>query len=98
MQRATIRKFPTPTCHWGQVEGPRHGGRRSRAVVWICEHPYRTMRASGPDPDCEGCRRATNEYDRTVRLTGVATRQARMTTAYRATVARYFESELPPAS
>lgn len=98
MPRATIRRFPTPTCHWGQVEGPRHAGRRSSTVVWICEHPYRTMRASGPDPDCEGCRRATREHDRATPFTAVVTRQARMTSAYREAVARHFESELPPAS
>jgi hypothetical protein len=99
MPNASIRRFPTPTCRWGKVEGPRRAGRPTSSVVWICEHPYRTMRAT-PDPECEGCRRASRERerDRTVRLTAVATRQARMTSAYRDTVTRHFESELPPAS
>jgi hypothetical protein len=43
-------------CHWGHIDGPRHHGRATRTRVWICEYPYRTIRLSGPDPDCEGCR------------------------------------------
>ncbi len=48
----------TRTCHWGTVEGPRRNGRRKYARVWICEYPYRTIRLDGPDPECDGCRRA----------------------------------------
>jgi hypothetical protein len=24
-------------------------------AVWICEYPYRTMRAAGPGEECDGC-------------------------------------------
>jgi len=47
---------PHRTCHWGHIDGPQHNGRATRMCVWICEYPYRTIRTSGPDPDCEGCR------------------------------------------
>ena len=43
-------------CHWGHIDGPRLNGHATRTRVWICEYPYRTIRASGPDADCEGCR------------------------------------------
>jgi hypothetical protein len=50
----TVRGAETSqqTCHWGSIPGP---DRVARSVVWICEHPYRTIRASGPDRNCEGC-------------------------------------------
>jgi hypothetical protein len=39
------------TCHWSHIEGPAHQGRPSRTLVWICEHPYRTIRTK----PCEDC-------------------------------------------
>jgi hypothetical protein len=42
-------------CHWERVAGPMHNGRVTRSTVWICEYPYRTMRASRPGAECEGC-------------------------------------------
>lgn len=24
-------------------------------MMWICEYPYRTMRLTGPNDDCEDC-------------------------------------------
>ena len=51
---------PTPTslpaCHWGYVQGPIRGGRVTRSMVWICEHPFRTIRLGGPCEDCKSCR------------------------------------------
>ena len=41
-----------PACHLAHVAGPE---RRSSTAVWICEYPYRTMRASGPSSDCGDC-------------------------------------------
>jgi hypothetical protein len=41
-----------PACHLARVAGPE---RRSSTAVWICEYPYRTMRASGPSSDCGDC-------------------------------------------
>jgi hypothetical protein len=46
-------------CHWALVEGP---SRASRAVIWICEYPYRTMRAK-PCEDCPGCLPADEPKD-----------------------------------
>ncbi|MEZ5316107.1 MAG: hypothetical protein R2752_01770 [Vicinamibacterales bacterium] len=48
--RATLG---TPVCHWGRIPGPQRSG--PQPLVWICEYPYRTVRASGPDRNCEGC-------------------------------------------
>lgn len=42
-------------CHWSSIEGPARQGRSHRTPVWVCEHPYRTLRPSGPGPECEGC-------------------------------------------
>ena len=39
-------------CHWGSIPGP---ATHTRSRVWICEYPYRTVRAEGPGRDCEGC-------------------------------------------
>jgi hypothetical protein len=40
-------------CHWDSIPSARNP--KIRTVVWICEYPYRTMRLSGPDEDCEDC-------------------------------------------
>jgi hypothetical protein len=37
------------------VTSPTGAGGSTRTAVWICEYPYRTMRASGPSIECEGC-------------------------------------------
>lgn len=42
-------------CHWERIDGPLSRERRSSAMVWICEHPYRTIRQEGPGEDCAGC-------------------------------------------
>ena len=42
-------------CHWSQIDGPSRKGRTTKTTVWVCEHPYRTLRTSGPGPECEGC-------------------------------------------
>jgi hypothetical protein len=55
MKMAHLTLVDTRQCHWAFVDGPR-GTKPVR--VWICEFPYRTIRRDGPDPDCEGCRRA----------------------------------------
>ncbi|HYN06112.1 MAG TPA: hypothetical protein VES67_01860 [Vicinamibacterales bacterium] len=54
----TVQK--TWTCHWSHIEGPAHHGRPSRTLVWICEHPYRTMRTK-PCEDCPGNVRAVSK-------------------------------------
>jgi hypothetical protein len=41
-----------PACHLAHVAGPR---RNSSTAIWICEYPYRTMRASGPSSGCGDC-------------------------------------------
>ena len=41
-----------PTCHLSHV--PAHDG-HSETAVWICEYPYRTMRATGPSHECGEC-------------------------------------------
>lgn len=46
---------PAPTCHLAHVPGPGRHGQPTRAAVWICEYPYRTMRMDGPSSDCVGC-------------------------------------------
>ena len=43
------------TCHWGYIDGPSREGQPVRTLMWVCEYPYRTLRASGPDEDCIGC-------------------------------------------
>jgi len=43
----------SPACHWSYVQGPIRGGRVVRTMVWICEHPFRTIRLGGPCEDCE---------------------------------------------
>ena len=55
-----MERLPTETslpwtCHWAEIPSP--SGTGSSALVWICEYPYRTMR-TGPNEDCESCRRA----------------------------------------
>ena len=42
-------------CHWDYVQGPARNGRQDRTMVYICEHPYRTIRTKGPCEECEGC-------------------------------------------
>jgi hypothetical protein len=46
------------TCHWAYVHSLSRRGRPIRTRVWICEYPYRTMRAAGPCSDCEHCKLA----------------------------------------
>ena len=42
-------------CHWEYVQGPAQNGKTVRTMMWICEYPYRTIRAKGPcDADCPG--------------------------------------------
>jgi hypothetical protein len=41
-----------PACHLAHVATPR---RNSSTAIWICEYPYRTMRAAGPSSDCGDC-------------------------------------------
>jgi hypothetical protein len=43
------------SCHWGYIDGPEREGHVSRTLMWICEYPYRTVRASGPDESCDEC-------------------------------------------
>ena len=51
-----MRKASHPyTCHWGYIDGPSREGQPVRQLMWVCEYPYRTLRASGPDEDCVGC-------------------------------------------
>ncbi len=42
-------------CHWSQINGPSREGRTTTTPVWVCEHPYRTLRPTGPSAECEGC-------------------------------------------
>jgi hypothetical protein len=43
-----------PVCHLAHIQGP--GGQTAVATaVWICEYPYRTIRLSGPSPECGDC-------------------------------------------
>jgi len=44
--------FPVPACHLAHIPGPPG---TPAAAVWICEHPYPTMRVQGPSSECEGC-------------------------------------------
>jgi hypothetical protein len=41
-----------PKCHLAHVAGPNSP---RVTALWICEYPYRTMRATGPSSDCGGC-------------------------------------------
>lgn len=54
MPKALPLDFPWH-CHWSQIDGPSRAGRTTKTTVWVCEHPYRTLRPSGPGPECEGC-------------------------------------------
>ena len=43
-------------CHWSHIDVPKRTGQpAAKATVWVCEHPYRTLRPSGPSAECEGC-------------------------------------------
>jgi hypothetical protein len=44
------------TCHWADVAWPVDGARELRTRVYLCQHPYRTMR-SGPCDECPSCDR-----------------------------------------
>jgi len=50
-------------CHWSEITGPARAGRSTRTPVWVCEHPYRTLRPMGPGPECEGCPNRTRAAD-----------------------------------
>ena len=50
-------------CHWSHIDGPSKPGRQTKTPVWVCEHPYRTLRPSGPGPECEGCPNRTLAAD-----------------------------------
>ena len=52
------------SCRWGYIDRPGRDATPARVRVWICEFPYQTIRRDGPDPDCEGCRRALGTADR----------------------------------
>ena len=41
-----------PICHLSHIAGPAAG---SRTAVWLCEYPYRTIRAAGPTIECADC-------------------------------------------
>jgi len=42
-------------CHWERIDaGPGRTSAES-SLFWICEHPYRSIRAEGPTEDCAGC-------------------------------------------
>ena len=49
-----MSEHPIRLCHWDRVPGPHRNGEPTTAVVWICEHPYRTMCLTPPD-NCDGC-------------------------------------------
>jgi hypothetical protein len=34
---------------------PDANGQAVSTAVWICEYPYRTIRATGPSEDCSDC-------------------------------------------
>jgi hypothetical protein len=59
----------TRPCHWSYIDRPGRGGNPTRIRVWICEHPYRTIRMDGPDPDCEGCQNGLRLTARGLRTT-----------------------------
>ena len=42
-------------CHWERIDGPSSRGPTPSSMLWICEHPYRTIRQDGPSEDCQGC-------------------------------------------
>jgi hypothetical protein len=42
-------------CHWERIEGGPGRTPAEGSLFWICEHPYRTIRAEGPTEDCAGC-------------------------------------------
>ena len=50
MQEMSVLTFPA--CHLAHVAAPE---RHSSTAIWICEYPYRTMRASGPSSECGDC-------------------------------------------
>jgi hypothetical protein len=50
MQEMSVLTFPA--CHLAHIAGPE---RHSSTAIWICEYPYRTMRATGPSSDCGDC-------------------------------------------
>ena len=41
-----------PACHLAHIAAPQ---RNSSTAIWICEYPYRTMRATGPSSECGDC-------------------------------------------
>jgi hypothetical protein len=42
------------SCHWDHMCVIGTDGRRIQTTVWICQHPFRTMRLNGPE-ECSGC-------------------------------------------
>jgi len=52
-----------PACHWDYLQGPALNGRVDRTMVFICEHPYRTIRAKGPCEECESCQETGNSSE-----------------------------------
>jgi hypothetical protein len=50
----TLDDLHVPDCHWAHIDGDRHRA-ASASAVWICEHPYPSMRVNGPSEDCAGC-------------------------------------------
>jgi hypothetical protein len=36
-------------CHWSRITNRTLDGREVQTVVWICEHPYRTIRLAPCD-------------------------------------------------
>jgi hypothetical protein len=44
-----------PTCHLTYLPAPARPGESGGTAVWICEHPYPTMRPHGPSADCDDC-------------------------------------------
>jgi hypothetical protein len=43
------------SCHWEHISGSLYAENPSTPAVWICEYPYRTLRAEGPSEECAGC-------------------------------------------
>jgi hypothetical protein len=42
-------------CHWERIERGPSRTQNEGSLFWICEYPYRSIRAEGPTEDCAGC-------------------------------------------
>ena len=43
----------SPACRMTYVPGSDRSARPT--AVWVCEHPYRTLRLDGPSRECGDC-------------------------------------------